>query len=76
MDMNISDLKKGERAVVLKVETGEETRDRLMALGVYSGARIIVLKRSLFGHGYLIQDGSSRFAIQKEIASGVRVWRI
>ena len=74
--MNITDLKKGEHAVVLKVETGEETRDRLMALGVYSGARICLLRRSLFGHGYLVQAGSSRFAVQKEIASGVRVWRI
>lgn len=76
MDMNICDMKKGEHAVVLKVETEGDLRDRLIALGIYNGAKLVLLKRSLFGHTYLVQAGSSRVAMEKEIASGVRVWRI
>lgn len=76
MDMNISDLKKGERAVVLKVEIEGDLRDRLIALGIYNGAKLVLLKRSLFGHTYLVQAGSSRIAMEKQLALGVRVWRI
>ncbi len=76
MDMDITDLKKGERAVVLKVECEGDLFDRLVALGVFSGAKITLLKRSFFGHGYLIEAANSRIAMEKEVAKKVRIWRI
>lgn len=74
--MNICDLKRGERAVVLRVECEGEEHARLVSLGLFAGATIAVLKISPLRHTYLIQAGNNRFALGKEIAKGVRVWKM
>ena len=76
MDMNICDLKRGDKAIVLKVEHGGELKERLISQRVYAGAKISVLKVSLFKHIYLIQAGNGKVAMEREVASGVHVWRI
>ena len=73
--MNISDLKKGMHAVVWKVEQPAPMRERLRFLGVYAGAKITVLKVSLFKRSYLVQAGSAKVALGREVAEGVRVWQ-
>ncbi len=71
--MNICDLKRGERAIVLKVELEEELKSRLAALRIYAGAKIVVLKMSR--KTCLVQAGNGRVAMERGVAQGVRVWR-
>ncbi len=74
--MNICDLKKGERAVVIKVECVGELRDRLISLGLFCGAKITLLKVSPLKHSYLVSVGSGKVALAKVIADKVRIWKI
>ncbi len=72
--MNLCDLKRGKSAVVLKVTQDEAVRERLRALGIYTGAKIRLLKVSLFKRTFLLQAGSSKVALGREVAAGVRIW--
>ena len=74
--MTICDLKRGDRGVVLKVECDGPLREKLISLGVFTGAKLIVLKISPFRHTYLIQAGSGRLLLRKEAAAGVRIWKM
>lgn len=73
--MTVCDMKKGTRALVLKVEQPDAVRERLRFLGIYKGAKIVLLKVSLFKSTYLVQAGSARAALGKDVASGIFVWR-
>ncbi len=73
--MTVCDLKKGERAVVLKVELNEEMSGRLRYLNVYKGAKVTLLKVSLFKKTWLLQAKSAKIALRREVAQGIRVWR-
>lgn len=73
--MYISDMKRGEHAVVLKVERSDGVGERLRALGVYVGAKIVLLKTSVFRRTFLVQAGSGKVALGRELASEVRVWK-
>ena len=72
--MNLCDLKRGKSAVVLKVTHDEAVRERLRALGVYTGAKVRLLKVSLFKRTFLLQAGSSKVALGRDVAAGVRIW--
>ena len=74
--MTVCDMKKGTRAVVLKVAGEEAVRERLRFLGIYKGAKIALLKVSLTKSTYLVQAGSSRAALGKDVAAGVFVWKL
>ena len=71
--MNVSELKKGERAVVIKVELSMLLKERLRSLGIYTGAKFVVLKTSFKKKVFLIQTGGSKIALDSELASGIRV---
>ncbi len=73
--MTVCDMKKGTRALVLKVEAAEAIRERLRFLGIYKGAKIVLLKISLLRSTYLVQAGSARAALGRDVAAGVYVWR-
>ena len=72
--MTICDLKKGSRAVVLKVEGDTAVRERLYSYGLFTGAKIVLLRVSAFKKTYLLQVGGTRVALEKGIAAGIRVW--
>ena len=73
--MNLCELKRGDKAVVLKVELPMLLKERLRALRVYSGARVTVLKVSVRKGTFLIESGSGKIALGRDVAEGVRVWR-
>ena len=73
--MTICDMKKGMCAVVLKVEGAEAIRERLRFLGIYKGAKVTLIKTSLLKGVFLVQAGSARAALGKEVAAGVFVWK-
>lgn len=62
--------------MVLKIEGLEALRSRLRALGIYTGAKVLLLKASRFKKCFLVQAGSGKIALGKEVAAGVRVWKI
>ncbi len=74
--MTICDMKKGMRALVLKVEAGEAVRERLRFLGIFKGAKVALIKTSLWKSTYLVQAGGARVALGKEVAAGVFVWKL
>ena len=73
--MNICDMKMGERGQVLSVELEEEVVQRLRYLGVAPNAEILILKVSLFKKTYLVQAGSAKIAIGREVAQKIIVCR-
>ena len=74
--MTMNDLRRGERAVVLKVELHVLLKERLRSLGVFTGAKLTVLKVSGRKKIRLIQAGSAKVALDGETASGIKVWTI
>ena len=74
--MTMNDLRRGERAVVLKVELPVLLKERLRSLGVFTGAKLTVLKVSGRKKIRLIQAGSANVALDGETASGIKVWTI
>ena len=73
--MNVCDMKRGEHAVVLKVELDTPERERLRALNIHVGAPIELLKVSLFKKTYLLQAKSAKVALGREVAAGIRIWK-
>ena len=74
--MTVCDLKRGQGAVVLKVELSEEMQTRLRYLNVYKGAKISLVKVSFRKKTYLLQAGTAKVALDSGTAAGIRVWRI
>ncbi len=73
--MTVCDLKKGEQAVVLRVEAEEPLKERLRMLNISVNRNIIVLKVSPFGKTFLLGAGSATVAMRREVASSIRVFR-
>ena len=76
ISMTICDLQRGDRALVQKVELEGELREKLLSLQIHAGARLTVLKVSPFRRVFVVQAGSSRLALGREVAGGVRIWKI
>ncbi len=74
--MTIGDLQRGDRALVLKVDLEGELREKLLSLQIHAGAKIAVLKVSPFRRVFVVQAGSGKIAVGREVADGVRVWKI
>ncbi len=71
--MKVSELKRGEHAVVMKVELPMLLKERLRSLGIYTGAKFVMLKTSFRKKVFLIQTGGAKVALDYELAEGVRV---
>ena len=74
--MTLCDLKKQTKAIVLKVDCVQEIRERLASLGLYAGAKVLLLRISPLRHTYLVQAGPGMFAMRREGAEQVHVWQI
>ena len=72
--MTICDLKRGARAVVLKVDADAPVRERLHSYGLFTGAKFTLLRVSMFKKTYLLQVGGTRVALGRDVAAGVRIW--
>ena len=75
--MTLFELKKGDRAVVLTVGLARLTKERLRALGLFTGEKILILKVSKRKKVYLIQTlrTGTKFAIDGETAAGIKIWQ-
>ncbi len=74
--MNITDLKRGDRAIVSAVVCSPRLKERLRTLGVRAGGVLRVLKVSFFKKTYLLQAGGNRLAVRREVAECVSVRKV
>ncbi len=74
--MSISDLRRGERGIVLSVELPSALRERLRTLNVRPGGAVRVLKVSFFKKTFLLQAMGSRVALSREVAACVRIKKV
>lgn len=74
--MDLTELKRGAHAVVLKVDLPASVRERLRALGIFTGAKICLLKISWLKKTFLVQAGESRVALGRQAAAAIRVWKV
>ena len=74
--MNVTDLKRSERAIVTSVEVSPQLKERLRTLNVRPGGVIRILKVSFFKKTYLLQAGGSRVALSREVAHCVYVRKV
>ncbi len=71
--MNITDLNRGERAVVTSIDLSEPLRERLRTLDLRPGGVVRILKVSFFKKTYLLQAMGSRVALSREVACCISV---
>ena len=71
--MTVFDLKKGEIAIIERMNIEGGARSRLSALGIKEGEKIEVLSFSLFRSSVLIMAGAVRVGIRKSLASKIFV---
>ncbi|MDE7296175.1 MAG: ferrous iron transport protein A [Clostridia bacterium] len=74
--MTMNDLRRGDRAVVLKVELPVLLKERLRSLGIFTGAKLKLLKGSPKRGTWLLQVGSAHVALDGETAAGIKLWKI
>lgn len=74
--MTMNDLRRGDRAVVLKVELPVLLKERLRAVGIFTGSKLLVLKVSGKKNVRLVQAGSAKIALDGETAAGIKIWQI
>ena len=53
--MNLSQVKNGEYATIIQINTEESVKQRLKMLNVYPNAKVHVVKRSLFKSSLLLE---------------------
>lgn len=73
--MNLTELKRGDSAVILRIGAEPSIRARLRSLNVYPNAKITLLKVSFFKKTYLVAAGNVSVAMRREIAEGIRVFK-
>lgn len=75
--MTLNELKKGDRAVVLTVELSRLLKERLRALGVFTGEKLLILKISRRKKVFVIQAlrSGTKTAIDEETAAGIKIWK-
>ena len=71
--MKLCELKRGEGALVLSVNGDPALSERLRILGIHAGARVKVLRTSLFRKTFLVSTGTGKAALGRSVAAGVNV---
>lgn len=74
-NMNLSQIKKGESAVVIRVDADQNIRERLRMLNVFPSAEVKVVRYSLFRSSILLEVGGIRLGIRRELAEHIGVLR-
>lgn len=73
--MTVLNLKKGEKAKVLRVNAAGSEGARLNALGIKPGAYVQVLSYSLFKSSVLVGCGAVRATMRASLAGRIEVER-
>lgn len=71
--MNLAQVKKGESAVILRVDAEQSIRERLRMLNVAPGMRIKVIRYSFFKSSMLLESDGLRIGLRRELAEKISV---
>ena len=71
--MNLAQVKKGESAVILRVDAEQSIRERLRMLNVAPGMRIQVIRYSIFKSRMLLESDGLRIGLRRELAEKISV---
>jgi len=72
--MNLTELEVSQRATILSFEKITPSfRTRLMDLGIYEGARVILLNKLSFGRLYLVEVDDIELCLRQKDASLIEV---
>lgn len=71
--MKLDQLKKGNKAVIIAINTSQKIKNRLFALGMINGRNILFLQTAPLGDPYLYQISGNLLVIRKSIASKIEV---
>lgn len=72
----LNELKAGECAVVVKIETDKDVRERLKMLNVFVGAKVRMVKTAFFKSTFLIEADGVRVGMRKNPAEKIFVVRL
>lgn len=72
--MNVTDLNREEKAIIVSLKNVEKRfMERLMDLGIYESARVILLNKLAFDKLYLIEVDDIEICLRKEDALNIEV---
>ncbi len=74
--MNLSELRKGNKAKIVKISADKALRDRLHAFGVMKGEELTIKGCSIAKQTMEIQVGSTLIALRREEAQKIEVTQI
>lgn len=74
--MNAFDLKKGDFAIIKRINLTGSALERLTALGFKSGEKIEVLSYSLFKSSVLISCNAVRLGVRASLAKRIEVTKL
>ncbi len=63
--MNLSELQKGDKGVITKINAGKNLKTRLYSFGIYRGARFEVLACSLAKNTMELRVGNTMVALRR-----------
>ena len=76
MKMKLTELTKGEKAEIVKIDAVKALRDRLTSFGVMRGEELLVKGCSLAKQTMEIEVGSTLIALRKDEAAKIEVIKI
>ncbi len=71
--MQLNQLKKGESAMIVKINATKELRDRFNSFGIVSGEEITIIEHSLAKQAIEIAIGSSLIVLRTNEAEKIEV---
>jgi len=74
--MKLTELTKGEKAEIIKIDAEKALRDRLTSFGVMRGEELLVKGCSLAKQTMEIEVGSTLIALRKDEAAKIEVQKI
>ena len=71
--MNLSEIKFDQKVKILKIKTDRKTFQRLASLGVCEGEIVTPIRSSLLNTAIMIEVGSIRVALRKDLTKQIEV---
>ena len=72
----LNELKAGERAEVVKIETDKDVKERLKMLNIFVGAKVRMVKTAFFKSTFLIEADGVRVGMRKNPAEKILVVKL
>ncbi|HIP60081.1 MAG TPA: ferrous iron transport protein A [Campylobacterales bacterium] len=63
--MNLSELRKGDKGEIIKINAGKNLKTRFFSFGIYKGARFEIMACSLARNTMEIKVGNSMVALRR-----------